>query len=73
MGCGVLTVLSLFDDAINRLSLKHQYHKLLVAQAEESCLILLFPLFPIAGVTVVYCPNWGNVENESALYGALQP
>lgn len=49
--------LSLFNDTINRPSLKWQHHKLVVAQAQESSLILLFPLFPLARATVVYCPN----------------
>ena len=39
-------ILSSFKDTVNRLSLKHQTHKLLVAQAEKSSLILLFFFIP---------------------------
>lgn len=61
----VLTIFFLLNDTVNRLSLKHENHKLLVAEAEESSLILLFFFIPHGSDNyMIYCPNWDNVENK---------
>lgn len=55
----VLTIFFLLNDTVNRLSLKHENHKLLVAEAKSHPWFFFFSLFPMARATIWFTVQTG--------------